>query len=112
MTESVLGPSSSGSVVLNVGPGVGALVLHTPAGLDGREIEISPRGIDAPRRTHSQVRERRAGGGVQYAAVYPELAAGDYTIWRDATTPAGDVTIDGGTVTTYHWPADADAATG
>jgi hypothetical protein len=104
MTESVLGPSGSGSVVLNVGPGVGALVLHTPAGLDGREIEISPHGSAAARRTHSQVRERRAGGGVQYAAVYPELAAGDYTIWRDATTPAGDVTIDGGAVTSYHWP--------
>jgi hypothetical protein len=47
MTESVLGPSGSGSVVLNVGPGVGALVLHTPADLDGHEIEISPHGIGA-----------------------------------------------------------------
>ena len=104
MTESVPGPSHSGSVVLNVGPGVGALVLHTPAGLDGREIEISPFGRPDARRTHSQVRERRTGGGVQYAAVYPDLAAGDYTIWRDASTPAGQVTIDGGAVTTYHWP--------
>ena len=104
MTESVPGPSHSGSVVLNVGPGVGALVLHTPAGLDGREIEISPFGRPDARRTHSQVRERRTGGGVQYAAVYPDLAAGNYTIWRDASTPAGQVTIDGGAVTTYHWP--------
>jgi hypothetical protein len=109
MTESVLGPSGSGSVVLNVGPGVGALVLHTPADLDGHEIEISQHGIGAPRRTHSQVRERRAGGSVQYAAVYPELAAGEYTIWRDASTPAGEVTIDSGTVTSYQWPADAAA---
>jgi hypothetical protein len=105
MTEPVLGPSGSGSVVLNVGPGVGALVLHTPAGLDGREIEISPCGIPAARRTHSQVRERRAGGSVQYAAVYPDLAAGDYTIWRDATTPAGTVTITEAGVTSYQWPA-------
>jgi hypothetical protein len=104
MTESIPGPSRSGSVVLNVGPGVGALVLHTPAGLDGFEIEISPRGTLAARRTHSQVRERHVGGGVQYAAVYPELAAGEYTIWRDASTPAGDVTIDGGAVTSYQWP--------
>ncbi len=104
MTESVPGPSHSGSVVLNVGPGVGALVLHTPAGLDGREIEISPLGNPDARRTHSQVRERRTGGGVQYAAVYPDLAAGDYTVWRDASTQAGQVTIDGGAVTTYHWP--------
>ncbi len=46
---------------------------------------------------------------MQYAAVYPELAAGDYTIWRDATTPAGTVTIDGGSVTSFQWPADAPA---
>ena len=109
MTEPVLGPSGSGSVVLNVGPGVGALVLHTAADLDGHEIEISPHDIPAARRTHSQVLERRAGGGVQYAAVYPELAAGDYTIWRDATVPAGTVTIDEGSVTSFHWPADAAA---
>jgi hypothetical protein len=56
------------------------------------------------------VRERRAGGSVQYAAVYPELAAGDYTIWRDATTPAGKVTITGGSVTSFQWPADAATA--
>jgi hypothetical protein len=49
------------------------------------------------------VRERRAGGSVRYAAVYPGLAAGDYTIWRDASTPAGSVTIDGGAVTSYDW---------
>jgi hypothetical protein len=103
MTESVPG-ASSGSVVLEVGGSIGALVLHTPAALDGREIEISPHGVPAARRTHSQVRERRAGGSMQYAAVYPGLAAGDYTIWRDASTPADVVTISGGQVTSCHWP--------
>src|ERR1022692_1752608 len=103
MTEHVPGPSGSGSVVLNVGRDIGALVLHTPADLDGREIEISPDGVPAARRTHSQVRERRAGGNVQYAAVYPGLTAGDYIIWRDGTTPLGVVTINGGHVTSYHW---------
>ena len=38
MTESAPGPSNAGSVVLNVGDGIGALVLHTPADLDGHEI--------------------------------------------------------------------------
>ncbi len=103
MTEHVPGPSGAGSVVLDVGPGVGALVLHTPADLDGREIEISPMGVPAARRTHSQVRQRRAGGSVRYAAVYPGLSAGEYTIWRDARRPAGVVTITGGSVTSYHW---------
>jgi hypothetical protein len=110
MTESVPGPSSAGSVVLNVGDGIGALVLYTPASLDGREIEISVQGAPAPRRTHSQVRERRAGGALQHAAVYPGLAAGDYTIWRDATTPAGLVTVSGGHVTSYQWPDPAGTA--
>ena len=105
MTESVPGPSHSGSVVLNVGPGVGALVLHTPAGLDGREIEISPFGRPDARRTHSQVRERRTGGGVQYAAVYPDLAAGPYTVWADEQSAAGRVVIAGGRVTNWSWPA-------
>jgi hypothetical protein len=104
MTETVPGPSGAGSVVLNVGAGIGALVLYTAADLDGREIEISTDGVPAARRTHSQVRERRAGGSVQHAAVYPGLAAGDYTIWRDATTPAGVVTVKGGHVTSYVWP--------
>jgi hypothetical protein len=104
MAETILGPSNAGSVVLEVGADIGALVLHTPAGLDGREIEISPRGTQAAPRTHSQVRERRAGHRVQYAAVYPGLVAGAYTIWRDEGTPAATVTIRGGQVTSCHWP--------
>ncbi|MGP7996783.1 MAG: hypothetical protein ACLPKI_05555 [Streptosporangiaceae bacterium] len=104
MTESGPGPSSAGGVVLNIGADVGALVLHTPADLDGHEIEISPHGSMDARRTHSQVRERRAGSSAQHAAVYPALTAGDYIIWRDATTPVGIVTITGSHVTSYHWP--------
>ncbi len=41
MAEGTLSPSTSGSVVLDLGPGTGALVLHTPPELDGEEIEIS-----------------------------------------------------------------------
>src|SRR5258706_5574635 len=76
-------PSSSGSVVLDLGPDIGALVLHTPPELDGSEIEISRLAGDAARgRTHSRVRPRHTPGGVQYAAVYPGLAAGDYVLSR------------------------------
>ena len=87
MAESALGPSGSGSVVLDLGPDTGALVLHTPPELDSREIEISRLADGAPRRrTHSRVRQRHTPGGVQYAAVYPGLAAGEYIVWRGATT--------------------------
>jgi hypothetical protein len=105
MPESVPGPSRAGSVVLELGAGVGALILDAPAELNGREIEISPAGGGARAgRTHSLVRERRTGAGRGYAAVYPGLAAGDYTVWHDAVTAAGTVTIDDGRVTRYRWP--------
>jgi hypothetical protein len=104
MHEPVLGPSRAGSVVLDLGSGIGALVLDAPAELNGQEIEISPAGGPPARRTHSLVRERRTRAGRGYAAVYPGLSAGDYTVWRDPVTPAGAVTIDGGRVTRYRWP--------
>ncbi len=49
----------------------------------------------------------RGGGIASYAAVYPGLAAGTYTIWLDAQTPAGTAVICGGQVTTWRWPAAA-----
>ncbi len=105
MAESALGPSASGSVVLELGPGIGALVLHTPPELDSAEIEISlAAGEAAAKRTHSQVRPRHTAAGTQYAAVYPGLAAGEYLIWRDAHSQAMTVTVDGGQVTTARWP--------
>jgi hypothetical protein len=104
MNEPVSGSSGSGSVVLDLGPGVGALVLHTTQELDGREIEISPSDSTPGHRTHSQVRPRRTARGTQYAAVYPQLATGDYTIWKDDVTPVATVTINGGRVTTTWWP--------
>ena len=107
MAEAALGPSTSGSVVLDLGPGTGALVLLAPPELDGAEIEISlvagdgvGQGIP---RTHSRVRRRELPGRLQFAAVYPGLPAGDYVIWRDASTRAAVVTVAGASVTTARW---------
>jgi hypothetical protein len=102
--EHLPAPSGPASVVLELGPGVGALVLHTPQELDGREIEVSPRGDAAVGRTHSLVRPRTTGSGTRYAAVYPQLAAGTYTVWNDGATPVATVTIRGGQVTPVRWP--------
>jgi hypothetical protein len=111
MTESPevssAGPSGAGTVVLNLGADTGALVLFTPADLDGAEIEISRSG---ERRTHSQVRRRDTHTATSsvvpvWAAVYPDLAAGDYTIWRADGTVAATVTITGAIVTNCHWPS-------
>jgi hypothetical protein len=120
MAEPVLGPSSAGSVVLELGDTVGVLVLEATAEMIGWEIEISP--VDGTpdhhhdhdhahggghahvHRTHSMVRERGTAAGTSYAAVYPGLAVGTYTVWRNHDTPVGTVTIDGGRVTRYRWP--------
>jgi hypothetical protein len=107
MAEPRLGPSSSGSVVLDFGPGQGVLVLHTPPELDGREIEISPLGSQPGHRTHSQVRQRHTARGVLYAAVYPGLPAADYEIWGDALAPVLTVTVSSGVVTSAAWPGAA-----
>jgi hypothetical protein len=106
VTEVPAGPSGPGTVVMELGAGIGALVLYTPAGLDGLEIEISRDDDPADPRTHSRVRARHLGRVTQYAAVYPDLAAGRYTIWRDEHQPASAVTITGGQVTSCEWPSD------
>jgi hypothetical protein len=103
MTEAAAGPSGPGTVVLELGAEVGALILYTPAELDGREIEISRDDEPDARRTHAQVRPRHMPKGTRYAAVYPDLAAGPYVIWADEHHRAGRVVIDGGRVTTWSW---------
>lgn len=98
MSEPEYGPTGAGTVVLDVGGQIGALVLHTPAALAGAEIEIGRRAAGAGR-THACVRERRGGRGSGYAAIYPGLPAGDYTIWVPGGHAAGAVAITGGQIT-------------
>jgi hypothetical protein len=102
MTEPAAGPSGPGTVIMELGAGVGALILYTPAALDGEEIEISR--DPGPWRTHSRVRPRHMPGETRYAAVYPTLPAGDYTVWRDEHSPAATVTVTGGQVSSCRWP--------
>ena len=70
-------------------------MLYTGAGLHSHEIEVNPLGSDA-RRVHSAVLERSVNGRVLYAAVYPELKAGDYEVCCEGgprfTITAGGIT--------------------
>jgi hypothetical protein len=100
--EPVAGPSGSGTVVLELGAGAGALVLYTPAERDGAEIEVSLAGM-AGRRTHSMVRPRHVAAGTVHAAVYPDLPAGEYTVW-DGATAVATTRVAAGAVTTAAWP--------
>jgi len=102
MAETYDDRGQGGAVVLDIGDDVGALVLYTGEELRGREIEVSPKGRDAWR-VHTAIRERQANGQTIFAGVYLALPADDYTIWRDATTPAGEVTVVGGAVAEADW---------
>jgi hypothetical protein len=103
--EPVAGPSGSGTVVLELGPGAGALVLYTPADRDGAEIEISLTAAGVPR-THSMVRPRHVAGTTLHAAVYPDLPPGEYTIWAGSAAVA-TAEVTAGAVTTAAWPGSA-----
>ncbi len=106
MTEHIGTASRAGSVVLDLGDDIGALILDAPAELNGREIEISrTAGGTGARHAHSLVRERITAAGVSYAAVYVSVPAGDYTIWRDDDSPAGTVTVLGGQIAHFRWLA-------
>lgn len=103
MTEqSQLGPSNDGSVVLDIGGDIGALILHAPESLAGVEIEISPVGSTG-HRSHVAIRERRGESGVRYAAIYPDLHAGDYTVFDQDGQPAETVSIVGGQIAHIDW---------
>jgi hypothetical protein len=85
-------------VMLELGPGVGALVLHTGANLHGAEIEISPAGHD-DERSHKQVHERPVSGRPLYGAVFDSLPAGEYTLWLYDQPLRRQVAVAGAAVT-------------
>jgi hypothetical protein len=106
MHEQIFPPSWDGSVVLDIGGEVGALMLHTPPSMIDQEIELDSE--DTPlSHTHSAVRERQLVHGLSYAAVYPHLKAGRYVI-RDS---GQRVTIIGGQVTEVTFEHDSSHAT-
>jgi hypothetical protein len=75
--EGSLAPSGEASVVLDIGPHAGALVLYAGPDLAGAEIEIRPGG-SAWTGTHTAVRARHVAGGVLHAGVFGSLAEGPY----------------------------------
>ncbi|KWV29583.1 phospholipase [Micromonospora rifamycinica] len=91
--------------MLDIGGETGALIIYTGRDLHGREIEISRVDQDAVVRTHSAVRERIVRDGVFHSAVYPDLAAGLYTVWWDEETSAGTISVTGGAIAEFVWPS-------
>ncbi len=71
--------SWDGSVVLDIGGNIGALVVEVTADWLGREPDLTPVGGTAAI-MHTEVRERHVDGEVRYAAVYASVPAGEYTV--------------------------------
>jgi hypothetical protein len=94
MSEPVFAASNEGSVMLDIGGDIGAMVLRVPPMLDGHEFEIEASDLSIPR-THSAVRERRLDSGTFYAAVYISLKEGDYRVVESGQ----NFTVVGGKIT-------------
>jgi hypothetical protein len=98
-----LEPSGQGTVMLTLGEGIGALIVHTSGTMQGREIEVSP--VDDPAvRTQATVRPRYLRGGLCWSVVIDSLPAGWYLVWRDPVTAVDEVHIVAGAVTQIDWP--------
>lgn len=89
-------------VVLDIGDGVGALIIYTAAELRGREIEVSPKGSNAAR-IHADVHERVVGRHTVFTAIFPSLNEGEYTIWNHDPMRTTIVMIVGGQVAEVDW---------
>jgi hypothetical protein len=89
-------------VMVDVGPGVGALVIYADEDLRGQEIEISRAGSDS-KRVHTDVLRRKAAGGHVFAAVFGSLDEGEYRLWHPSRRNPEPVQIVGGEVTEMDW---------
>jgi hypothetical protein len=89
-------------VVLDLGAGVGALIVHADPGMHGVEIEISPAADDTARQ-HKAVLERSIGGRPAFTAVFDRIPEGSYTLWVDDAARAREVSVVGGEVAELDW---------
>lgn len=83
--------------MLELGEGIGALVVQANPSWLHDEVEISPAGDDTGR-SHKDVLERCTNGRSYHVAVFDRLAAGTYTIWHHGVAHARDVHVAGGAV--------------
>lgn len=86
--------------VLDIGRDIGALVIYTKQELRGRQIDVILKESSNTKPVHTDVLERRVMGRPVYAALFPALPAGNYTI---LSVPPAEVAIVGGRVAEVDW---------
>jgi hypothetical protein len=89
--------------MLDVGEHTGALILRSSSAREGIEVEIHPEG-EPQRRTHVWVlpREGRDGATI-YAAVFPRLAPGSYSVLEPGGQVGSTVAVPANIVTYADW---------
>jgi len=90
-------PAARASVALDIGNGLGALVISPSERFRNLEIEISRVDGDGPR-VHTGVHERGSDAGHTLTAIFGSLPAGRYVIWEDAETAGPVVEVPDGAV--------------
>ncbi|MEO6510110.1 MAG: hypothetical protein ABIO16_03900 [Nocardioides sp.] len=117
--------AGQGSVMLDIGGDIGALVIIMPASMLGQEIEIDRVGNASSQedesshehghghghghghshRAHVAVVDRPVPGGTQPSLVFPELTEGSYELFdKGADEVLLTADIVGGEVTFMEWP--------
>ena len=108
--------AGQGSVLLDIGGDVGALIVTMPAEMEGVEVEIRPFGPDLPAHAHGhghgqghhphvEVVLRPTVEGPVPSLVFPDLVQGRYELYVKETHDVELlVDVTGGEVSTAHWP--------
>lgn len=122
MNENENPHAGQGSVVLDIGGDVGALVISMPPAMVGVEIEIAPVGGSSSHdhddrhphghahghghRPHVAVVDRPVTDGHQPSLVFPGLVEGSYELFdKGQDTVLLTAEIIGGQVTFLEWPS-------
>jgi hypothetical protein len=110
--------AGQGSVLLDIGDDVGAVVVAMPAGMEGVEVEIRPEDGSAPHRhghdhphegpdhhPHVAVVNRPVEGGQLPSLVFPEVQEGRYGLYlKETDVRRLTLAVAGGQVTSAEWP--------
>lgn len=85
-------------MVLDIGGGVGALLVQAGAELEGAEIELYR--PDGTYLMHTEVHGRDVGGTRTYAGLFPAVVEGSYLLDLGDGSDRTTVVVAGGQVTT------------
>ena len=99
--------AGQGSVLLDIGGDVGALVVTMPAAMEGVEIELDRTANGGHgHRPHVAVVNRPVADGQVPSLVFPELVEGSFGLCLKGSTDVRLVVdVRGGEVATAEWPA-------